>query len=665
MIYDCTNNNKDKNYFNYVDLNCPVNQIKHYNKTFNSSEGLKGPKFEISDVPLGIGPMTGKFEISAEHVRAGAGVGIGKGGYAGGFVDYNFESGQVGVGAEVKVFEHISAEGIAQYNWEDDKIDIKLSAGVFDQNVELFHFEVKDVAQNTIGKGIDNIRNGIDGFIKHVSPEERAKMKFVEELRHDADKVRDIHGLRDVINKMGENEIAMKGNEDLYQCHRAELNYLTVLDDKVTQNTRDIERHEFILGQHEERLNKHDEILSNHENRLNHHDRVLAVHSAILHNHEQRLNRYGVILNKHEHRLNEHDRILAVHSAILSRHERRLNRHEVILSIHENRLNEHDRILSVHSTILRDHEEKLNMHASAINELYTITNRQNEILNIHGKKLNELDERMFNAENNIVILGKEIDCHAKILSNHDEILRRHDENIEDLYKITNEQQIQLKIHNDILNDHQISIVKLIYGYNELKEKIENDEKVINDLGDKISKVINYSVETRDIVDGLSYQTQIHKDLIVQNHNDIVNIYKELDKQWDFIITQNNMIKDIVNEVNYQRNILQLHEKQIKELQIFVQNIAGDIKNIYGMLHNFDQRLNKVEKEIENLRLSYELDKINNNINNKVEKLIDKINKFDNNQFVDFIKCIYIALSTGNYNLLKMEEIVNNILILKL
>ena len=57
MIYDCTNNNKDKNYFNYVDLNCPVNQIKHYNKTFNSSEGLKGPKFEINDVPLGIGPI--------------------------------------------------------------------------------------------------------------------------------------------------------------------------------------------------------------------------------------------------------------------------------------------------------------------------------------------------------------------------------------------------------------------------------------------------------------------------------------------------------------------------------------------------------------------------------------------------------------------------------
>jgi chromosome segregation ATPase len=665
MIYDCTNDNKDKNYLNYFDVNFPGNEFKYINKTLTTSGGLNGPKFsyEISDIPLG--PMTGKFEFSNENIRAGAGVGIGKAGYAGGFVDYNFETGQIGVGAEVEAFNCLSAEGIAHYNWDDDKLDIKISAGLFDQKVDLVHFEVKDVAQNTIGKGIDNIRHGVDDFIKHVSPEERAKKRFVEDLKNDVDKVNDIHGLRDVINKVGENELAIKGNEALYQCHRAELKYLDVLDERVTQNTRDIQRHEYILGQHEERLNKHDEILANHEDRLNHHDHVLAVHSAILQNHEQRLNRYGVILNKHERRLNEHDRILAVHSAILSRHENRLNRHEAILNIHENRLNEHDRILSVHSSILRDHDAKLNMHATAINELYNITNKHSEILNAHGVKINELDERMFNAENNIVILGKEIDVHAKILSNHDEILKNHDENIQDLYQITNNQQIQLKIHNDIINDHQISIVKLIYGYNDLKERIENDEKIINDLGDTISKVINYSVDTRDIVDGLSYQTQIHKDLIVQNQNDINNIYKELDKQWDFIITQNNILKEIINEVNYQRNILQLHDKQIQELQKFVKNIAVDIKNIYGILHNFDQRLNKVEKDIENMRLAYELDKINNNINNKVEKLIDKVNKFDNNQFVDFIKCVYIALSTGNYNLSKIEEIVNNILILKL
>ena len=653
--------NKEKNFLDNYDLSIPINEFKYKKATIKNSLGKKGPKFEINDIP--IWKLNGKFAISNENIR----VGLGKKAnniYAGIFGDYNFETGQTGVGAELEAFDLLSAEGIVHYNYDDDKMDIQFSAGISDLTVDLAHFEIKDVAQNTIGKCIDYTRNVIDDFMNHVSPIERAKIRCINELKKDADKVHSIHGLRDVINKMGENEAAMKGNEALYQCHRAQVNYLTVLDERVNQNTRDIQRHEFILGQHEERLNRHDVILSNHENRLNHHDRVLAVHSSILKNHEQRLNKYGVILNKHEHRLNEHDRILAVHSAILSRHEKRLNRHEVILNIHENRLNEHDRILNVHSSILRDHDEKLNMHASAINDLYNITNKQSEIINIHGLKLNELDKRMYNAENNIVILGKEIDVHSKILSNHDEILKTHDENIEDLYKITNSQQIQLKIHNNIINDHQIAIVKLIYGYNDMKERIENDEKIINDLGDKISKVINFSVDTRDIVDGLSYQTQIHKDLIVQNHNDIVNIYKQLDKQWDFIITQNDILKDIINEANYQRNVLQLHENQIKELQQFVKNIVDDIRNIYGILHNFDKRLNNIEKKIENVRLSYELDKINNNVNNKVEKIIDKINKFNDNQLVDFIKCVFIALSTGNYNLLKIEEIINNILILK-
>ena len=77
MIYDCTNDNKDKNYLNYFDVNFPGNEFKYINKTLTTSGGLNGPKFsyEISDIPLG--PMTGKFEFSNENIRAGAGVGIG------------------------------------------------------------------------------------------------------------------------------------------------------------------------------------------------------------------------------------------------------------------------------------------------------------------------------------------------------------------------------------------------------------------------------------------------------------------------------------------------------------------------------------------------------------------------------------------------------------
>ena len=663
MIYDCTNDNQNKNLLNYIDFYSPLEEFKGLNYKIKAFGGINN-KLDIDNIPLP-GPFTGKFQLTDESVRAGAGVGIGKTGYVGGFVDYNFQSGQIGLGAEFQALNFLSGEGIAHYNWEDDIMDVKLSLGVFDQNIDLVHFEVKDVAHNTIGRGIDEIRNGVDNFIQHVSPEERYKRGLIEEVRNDANNVKDIHGLRDVISKVGENEILIKGNEALYACHQATAQYLDILDNKVNKNTLDIQRHEFILGRHEERLNMHDKILANHENRLNYHDQVLAVHKAMLSRHEMRLNRHEQILNNHENRLNQHDRILAVHSAILSKHEIRLNRHEQILNIHENRLNQHDRILAVHSSILQDHEQKLNMHASAINELYHITNKHSEILNAHGAKINELDHRMFNAENNIVILGKEIDLHSKILSNHDEILRRHDENIQDLYEISNNQQIQLKIHNDIINEHQISIVKLLYGYNGLKERIENDEKVINELGDTISKVINYSVETRDIVDGLTYQTQIHNDLIVQNQNDIVNINKVLEEHWDFIINQSSMLKEIINTVNSQGNILLLHESQIKELQKSMKKIEEDIKNIHGILKNFDERLKKVEKEIEKMKIEYKMDRINDNVNKKVEKLIDKVNTFNDEQLVDFIKCIYIALSTGNYNLAKVEEIVNNILNLRI
>ena len=271
--------------------------------------------------------MTGKFQISNENVRVGAGAGVGKLAYAGGFLDYDFESGQLGVGAEVQILDGLSAEGLASYNWEDDSIHFKASLDIFAQQIDLVDFEVKDVAQNTVGKAIDNIRNGVDDFVKHVSPEEKAKQRFVEELKNDAQNVRDIHGLRDVINKMGENELAMKGNEAMYQLHYAELNYLNELDHQVNQNTQDIQRHEVILANHENRLNEHDRILANHEKRLDHHERVLQVHTAILSNHEKRL-------NVHEKRLNQHERILQVHSAILSNHEKRLNRHETILNIH-------------------------------------------------------------------------------------------------------------------------------------------------------------------------------------------------------------------------------------------------------------------------------------------------------------------------------------------
>lgn len=80
------------------------------------------------EIPI-YGALTGKFKISNDEIRLGAGGSLGKVGYAGGFVNYDFKSGQVGVGAEAEVLGGIvQGEALAGYNFQEDKLDLKLSA---------------------------------------------------------------------------------------------------------------------------------------------------------------------------------------------------------------------------------------------------------------------------------------------------------------------------------------------------------------------------------------------------------------------------------------------------------------------------------------------------------------------------------------------------------
>ena len=256
------------------------------------------------DIPVPLGPLSGKLTLSEKEVRAGVGVGVGKVGYVGGFVNYDLKSQQFGAGVEADIGGVVGGEALGTYNWDEDKLDIKLSANVFNMNFDIANVEIKDVAQNTIGKPLDAIMNGFDDFKKHVSPQERAKAKFVQEIRDQAANVRDIGGLGDLIRKAGENEYAWKGSEASYEVHKAQFNYLTQLDDRVSQNTRNIEIHSQILGEHEERLNQHDVILKQHSQKLaehdiklRRHDYILGVHQRLLVNHQKRLDQHEKILN--------------------------------------------------------------------------------------------------------------------------------------------------------------------------------------------------------------------------------------------------------------------------------------------------------------------------------------------------------------------------------
>ena len=135
----------------------------------------------------------------------------------------------------------------------------------------------------------------------------------------------------------------------------------------------------------------------------------------------------------------------------------------------------------------------------------------------------------------------------ELLYEHGEIINMQGRAINDLFDITNQEQIQFNIHTRLLNEHQNAVVDLFYNYNNIKERLDQDENIINSIGDEVNKVINFSIDTRNIVQGLAYQTQIHKDLIIQNYNDLIDIKEEFCNQAKFFLEQNEILKMILKK----------------------------------------------------------------------------------------------------------------------
>ena len=66
---------------------------------------------------------------------------------------------------------------------------------------------------------------------------------------------------------------------------------------------------------------------------------------------------------------------------------------------------------------------------------------------------------------------------------------------------------------------------------------------------------------------------------------------------------------------------------------------------------------KIDEEITK-KMNYQNEK--NKIDGKVNALIEKVDNFDVNKKWDFIKCMYMAINMGVYNLHQMEIVVKNI-----
>ena len=613
-----------------------------------------------------------KPKISNREAKLGVGVGN-ETADAGLFVSYDFKKKEAGIGAEVSLCDTVNADASIKCNLEEDviKINVGMDFMVNDPSLcypncpvksgpsvrcDFINIEIKDVAHNTIGKALDNTFNVAADFIGHVSPNIRNVVEFTKELNEQANNVRNIENLNDIIRKVGDNELARNNIVANSQIHIAELNYLAGLDESIKNNTYNIavnryrlDVHEDIINDHSRVLNAHSQILANHENRLNLHDKILSEHSRILSNHEKRLN--------------QHERILSVHTAMLMNHDRRLNQHERILNSHENRLNRHESILNMHSNILSKHEEALNFHEEQINNLSSIFNQQGQLINLQGKKLIELDGRMINVEKNINVLNKQVKMHSEILSQHGEILNNQGECIQELYNIANEKQIRLNKHSQIINEHQNAIVQLYSNFHGLKNRVENDEKAIKDLGNNISKVIKFSVDTDNIINGLIDQSQINQDLIVQNNNDIIEIKKELKNHANFILMHHQLLQDISKSLELQWKIINIQDKEINEIKQFSQNLSNEINNIHNQLDELKNKLSDIEKNFDTLQIAKRIKKMKrdkNYIKERVDELIENVDEFDEKQKSDFIKCMFMAINNGTYNLEHLEKVAENI-----
>lgn len=404
---------------------------------------------------------------------------------------------------------------------------------------------VKDMA----GGIVDGIIESCDNFYKSISIKEREKKNLNESLKNM--EVNDYESLKDCLKQLGEKEkfLSLESTSTLFEKIG---DYVGHIDENVKQNTINIYECREILKDYGIRLDKNDIRITNCEFRLDKAEKQLQIHDVIIKN-------YG----------------------------KRIHKLEIGFGIHEKRLNEQDRIISFQSSQLQKHRE---------------------IINYHSNLINNLNIRMYKSEHYLYKLSGELNLHRKILAGHEKMIKTNQQNIKELFQITKYQQNLIRNNDEKIHDHQIAIIDCIYNLNYLKDRIENDEKVIDDLGKTISKVINYATNTQNIVDGLCYATQLHDNLIIQNHNDIIELKKEIGHQWDYILSQNEILKEVINEINRQDAILRLHDEKIKNLEDFCQKVEKDIKKINEIIPQLYREIVEVKNELRTFNINYEAER---------------------------------------------------------
>jgi len=279
----------------------------------------------------------------------------------------------------------------------------------------------------------------------------------------------------------------------------------------------------------------------------------------------------------------------------------------------------------IEKTINKINDKNKNRNINNIND--------NSILKIKSlKELLNLDKN--NDKNNTDIIKHIIKLINNYFKNENEkIIAKinKDDNKDNDYKINVE---QLENKTEILKFEEINneLINIIYklktSYNEEKEKIEKLNNEINEK-DKLIETMNNN-QNSDI-DNIKTELENEKKKILDQMEELNKKYEDKEKEYDLLKEENNkLIQEISQYKENERNSSEKNLKFEDDLKVKDEKIL-DLEKINTDLNNKINELNKKINELNN-KISELEKKKNNNIDiNKVMKdsdIIKMVNNYD-------------------------------------
>jgi DNA repair exonuclease SbcCD ATPase subunit len=278
---------------------------------------------------------------------------------------------------------------------------------------------------------------------------------------------------------------------------------------------------------------------------------------------------------------------------------------------------------------------------SFIEKTISKINEKNKIRNIHNNndnsilKIESLQELLTlnNDKNTTDIIKHIIKLINKYFKNENEsiISKTNNENNKDEYKINVE---QLGNKSEILKFEQIinELINIIYKLKTsyIEEKGKN-EKLMNEISEKDKLIEAMNNNTNSDINNLKTELENEKKKILEQMEELNKKYEDKEKEYDLLKEENNrLIQEISQCKENEQNSSEKNLKFEDDLKVKDEKIL-DLEKINSELNNKINELNKKINELNNKITELEKKKNNNIDINKVMKdsdIIKMVNNYD-------------------------------------